>query len=169
MRKQKRVFEVTRGQIWATLIIGAISLTIVFEVGVSIGKKRVINAELEEERQGDIRMPEPKQGAAEANLSPTRTPSKQPAKQLEAQEKKAQYTIQVGTFSSRQNAENLVNLLKSYEYISRLGFVESDAGKTFHCVFVGEFDTKDEADRFGKAMQERLSYIDDYRVREIQE
>jgi len=31
--QEKRVFEVTGGQIWAAVIIAAIALTIVFEVG----------------------------------------------------------------------------------------------------------------------------------------
>ena len=164
MRKQKRVFEVTGGQIWTILILGAFALTIVFEVGVSIGKKRAINIELEAGRKGVIqtRIANRITTAAEAPLN--ETPSRQPDKRLETGEKEAHYTIQVATFSSRQNAENLANSLKSDEYGSRLEFVASDAGKTYYCVFVGEFGTEDEADRFGTAMQERLPYIDDYRI-----
>ena len=33
----------------------------------------------------------------------------------------------------------------------------------------GGFDTKDEAEQFGKVMRERLSYVTEYTVREIQE
>ena len=162
MRKQKRIFEVAGGQIWAILIIGAIALTIVFEVGVSIGGKRVINAELEAGQEAATQTRITNRVTTAAEAPPHETPSGQPGKHLEAKQKEAHYTVQVATFSSRQNAENLANSLKSDEYMSRLELAESNAGKTYYCVLVGEFGTEEEADRFGTAMQKRLPYIVDY-------
>ena len=165
--QEKRFFEVTRGQIWAALIITALALTIVFEVGVWVGKKRVINAEREAARQNDIQMRADTRATIERDL-PYRATTDQPTERLEVEKKEAKYTVQVGTFSSYENATNMVKLLKSYEYRAWLN-PKSGTEKTFYRVFTGKFDTEDEAERFGKSLQEKLSYVAEYKVREIQE
>ena len=195
-QKQKRIFEVTVGQIVISLFIAAIALTAVFEAGVLVGKKRGIKAALEAEQQGDTQTRSRMKVSTEAKL-PGVEPADQPAKQLEAledqqsdtqsypaepelpgnplseqpaealMEKAAQYTVQVGVFSSRQNAEGLVNLLKSHEYESWLE-PASVADRTLYFVFVGRFEAREEADKFGRLMRDRLSYITDYKVGEVQ-
>jgi cell division septation protein DedD len=223
MQRQPRVFEVTVGQIFVALIIGALALTAVFEAGVWVGKKRVIDAERKAALQSNMQMraamgsstegnsgyrSSPGQSAEEleagentepeasrrdntetrtgteassgGNLpydSPPELSTENPpsplykgeeAEQSDVEEKGVQYTIQVGTFSSRQNARNLVNLLESYEYRSWL-MPESDTGEMLYRVFIGRFDTRDAAEKFGREARERLSYVTEYRIRKIQE
>ena len=95
-------------------------------------------------------------------------PQDQPAAQPQADGKAAQYTVQVGTFGSHQNAEDLVALLKSYEYKSWLK-PEPSGEKMLYSVFVGGFITKDEAKQFGDLLQARLSFVKSYMIREMQE
>jgi len=165
--QEKRVFEVTGGQIWAAVIIAAIALTIVFEVGVWIGKKRVINAERESARQNDTQIRAATRTPLERDL-PYKAPTDQSMEPSEAEKKEAKYTVQVGTFSSYENAVDMVKLLESYEYTNAWLNPESDTGKTLYRVFVGRFDTEDEAEQFGRSLQETLSYVTEYKVKEIQ-
>lgn len=204
-KRRKRTFEVTTGQILAGLIIAALALTIAFEVGVSVGKKRVINAEREVMRQDNIRMRAATEAPTEEDLPSKSSPDQPtepsevekaepgsarqggiqipaamkastggdllqrlPTERLKVGEKELPYTAQVATFRSRQNAENLVEKLESYEYESWLK-PEPYAKEMFFSVFAGRFGTRDEAEQFGRSMQERLSYITHYRVRKIQE
>jgi len=88
--------------------------------------------------------------------------------QPKAEKKEAKYTVQVGTFSSYENAVDMVKLLESYEYTNAWLNPESDTEKTLYRVFVGRFDTKDEAEQFGRSLQETLSYVTEYKVKEIQ-
>ena len=211
--KQRRIFEITGVQIWIGLIIVALALTIVFEVGVLVGKKRVIKAEMEAARQYDMQMRAATKTSTEARLphrslsdqatepleagrnteteaarrddiqpgaasetstggglldTSPRDQTDQSAEQLDVGDKEYQYTIQVGTFGFRQNAENMVNLLRSYEYES-WSSSEADEEKTLYCVFIGRFDTRDEAEQFGRSIRETLSYVTEYRVSKIQE
>ncbi len=200
-QKQRRIFEVTVGQIGISLLVAAIALTAVFEAGILVGKKRAIKAILEAEQQGDTQKRSPMKVSTEAKL-PGREPADQPSEQSEPGEdrqsnsqsypaeevlaepelpsnplseqpaealieKAAQYTLQVGVFSSRQNAEGLVNLLKSHEYESWLE-PRPVADKTLYFVFAGRFDMPEEADKFGRLLQDELSYIADYKVSRMQ-
>jgi cell division septation protein DedD len=192
-QKQKRIFEVTVGQIGISLLIAAIALTAVFEAGVLVGKKRGIKAALEAEQQSDKQTRSPMKVSTEANL-----PGRESAEQLEPgedrqsdtqpyaaeevstepelsqnplsdestealPEKASQYTVQVGAFSSLQNAESLINLLKSYEYESWLK-PRSVEDKTLYFVFVGRFEAREEADKFGRLLQNGSSHITAYKV-----
>jgi len=165
--QEKRVYEVTRGQIWVALIITAIALTITFEVGVWVGKKRVINAEREAAQQNDMQMRADTRVPMEKDL-PYGEPTGRPTERPEVEKKEPKYTVQVGIFSSYENAVDMVKLLESYEYIAWLN-PESDAEKTLYRVFVGRFDTEVEAEQFGRSLRERLTYITEYKVREIEE
>ena len=196
-QKQKRIFEVTVGQIGISLLIAAIALTAVFEAGVLVGKKRGVKAALEAEQQSGKQTHSPMKVSTEANLpgresaeqlepgedrqsdtqsypaeevltepEPRNPLSEQPAEALT--EKAAQYTVQVGAFSSLQNAESLVNLLKSYEYESWLR-PRSVEDKTLYFVFVGRFGAREEADRFGRLLQNRSSHITAYKVSKMQD
>lgn len=199
MRKQKKSrLTVTRGQIFLALVVAAIALTAVFEIGVSVGKKRVIEAEQVAAQQNNMpwrsTVPAsdeeapftdpPSEQATEAqkpapqNDTPARAASQiptggefpviPPQKQPPTGGKAVQYTVQVGTFSSYQSAEDLVALLKSYEYKSWLR-PEPSTEQVLYSVFVGGFDTRDEAKQFGNSLRNRLLFVTDYVVREIQE
>ena len=50
-RKPKKIYEVSLGKIWLILVIAAIALTVVFELGVWVGKRKVINTHIKEELQ----------------------------------------------------------------------------------------------------------------------
>ena len=195
-RQKKKPLKV--GRVFLALIAAAIVLTVVFEIGVSVGKKRVIEAEQEVAQRNDIPFrstaPASDEEDSPADSSPEqaaeeRKPERQseasvhatlkiptggefPAipspEQSQAGAEAAQYTVQVGTFGSQQNAEDLVALLKSYEYRSWLK-PEPSAEKMLYSVFVGGFSARDEANRFGGFLQARLSFVTSYMVREIQE
>ena len=97
---------------------------------------------------------------------PIESLQEQPTKQRQTETSVAKYTVQTGAFSSRQNAEDLVALLKSYEYNSWLR-PEPIAEGELYSVFVGGFCARDEAKRFGESLKNRLPFVTDYMVREI--
>lgn len=190
------------------LLITAISFAVIFEIGVSQGKKRLIEAERKAAQQNHVQgrsimpvsggksLPEEPSERREgvetptkrtesatkteesAEVKPTRRdtqvptggelPIEPPQDQPIERSQTVQYTVQVGTFGSRQNAEKLVALLKSYEYKSWLR-VETAASGTLYSVFVGGFNTREKAKKFGGLLQNRLSFVTSYMVREIQE
>lgn len=189
--KQKRKYEVSIGQIFLGLIIAALALTGVFELGVSVGKKRVVEAERAAQEGGrkirtaaktslgevssahspsdrfqDIR----EEGTGSVPLGgdmPIDVPEDESEEQLQVEAKPPQFTIQVGTFSSQANSENLVNLLKSYEYNSWVR-PETSTDRTLYAVYVGGFSTRTEANQFGKSLQERMSFVTGFIVRELE-
>jgi len=201
-KKQKRTFEVSRGQLFLVLIVAAVAFAAIFETGVSVGKKRLIAAEREViQRSGmSLRPAIPVSNEADSSLrtSPDQTaeerkpsrqnktqvraaseipiggempaipPADESVEQTQASVKDVMYTIQIGTFGSLQNAEKLVALLKSYEYNSWFK-PEPSAERMLYSVFVGGFRTRDEAKQFGGLLQDRLSFVKSYIVREVQE
>jgi cell division septation protein DedD len=60
---------------------------------------------------------------------------------------KVGFTVQVGAFSTRANAEELKTRFERESYTSTISTVVSN-GKTLHKVWVGEFTTYDRAKRF---------------------
>ena len=99
---------------------------------------------------------------------PIMTPEEQSEEQPQVAAGSVYYTVQVGTFGAHQNAENLVAKLKSYEYKS-WSRPESSSGRTLYSVLVGGFSTRDEAKQFGDSLQNNLSFVSSYMVREMQE
>ncbi|MFC1716674.1 SPOR domain-containing protein [Candidatus Poribacteria bacterium] len=201
MQKQKNK-PLKIGRIFLALIAAALVLTVVFEIGVWVGKKRIIEAEQAVAQRNDLPFrstaPASDEEDSPADSSPEQAEEeRKPARQTEtsvratlkiptggefpaipsqnqsteqpqAGGEAAQYTVQVGTFGSQQNAEKLVALLKSYEYRSWLR-PEPSAENMLYSVFVGGFNTRDEAKQFGSFLQARLSFVTSYMVREIQE
>ena len=99
---------------------------------------------------------------------PIMPPEEQSEEQPQVASGSIYYTVQVGTFGARQNAENLVAKLKSYEYKSWMKEESSSEG-TLYSVLVGGFSTRDEAKQFGDLLKNNLSFVSSYMVREIQE
>jgi len=75
--------------------------------------------------------------------------------------KSANYSVRVGKFDYYENAQKLLNILKSHGYSAWMK-TYSYKGKRTHWVYVGTFETKDKAEAFATSMQKELSYIDDY-------
>jgi cell division septation protein DedD len=167
-RSKKHVYTITGGQIWLALIIAVIGLTIAFEVGVSVGKKRVIEAERESRQQDNIQVESATKLSNQVKL-PGKPSQDQPAEPSEAEVKTAKYTVQVGTYRSRQGAEEMMKLLESYEYAPWMKIEPETETTSLHSVMVGKFDTREEAEKYGRAMQNSLSYVTSYMVREISE
>jgi hypothetical protein len=162
MRREDRVFEITRVKVWIALVIAALALTAVFELGVFIGKKRAIRAQRKAEQQYYEGTRTDGNPQTEAK-PPDRSLIDQPTEQLGSGTK---YAVQVSSFRSRENAEEYAVLLKSYGYRSWIR-PESHAEETLYSVLVGIFDNKDAAEQFGRAISERLSHITGYMIREV--
>jgi cell division septation protein DedD len=167
MRSKKRVYEVTRDKILLILFLGTLALTVVYEIGVFVGKKRAIKAQMEVENYDSIQARKPDKVLAEMDI-PHKVPKPQIKEPLKDEVEKMEYTVQVGTFGSRKNAENLVKLLESYEYKSWMD-IQTSPERTLYLVMVGSFKTKEEAEDFGNEIKTSLSYITDYRIRKIEE
>lgn len=85
--------------------------------------------------------------------------------QTQAEDKKVTYTVKLGTFSSRENAEKLMNSLRSLGY-SPSATSESIGGQEVHHVYIGKFDDSAKAKEFGESLQGKSSYITDYMIKE---
>jgi len=66
------------------------------------------------------------------------------------------FTVQVGAFSTLQNAEELRTRFEREGYVSNI-FTIVKNGKKLHKVWVGEFQTQDEAKRFGNEIKKRFN------------
>lgn len=64
------------------------------------------------------------------------------------------YTVQAGTFSVLQNAEELRARFEKEGYVSHI-FTIVNNGKKFHKVWVGEFSKEDEARRFSAQLKQK--------------
>ena len=181
--QQKKGFILSFGYLFLFIIIFAIMLAVAFGLGVNIGKKRLIQEEMEAMRQSETKPPIMTKTIAESQTQPE-TPvvnQSEPAstvvavsnQQPEPEKPKPeytitpQYTIQVGVFSSLENAAKLSGTLNSYEYDSWV-LSKTNGGKTLHFVFNGRFGTKEEAERAGRLMKERITFIQEYKVKEIE-
>ncbi|MGH2569541.1 MAG: SPOR domain-containing protein, partial [Bacteroidota bacterium] len=66
------------------------------------------------------------------------------------------FTVQVGAFSTLQNAEELKTRFEREGYVSNI-FTIVKNGKKLHKVWVGEFQTQDEAKRFSGEMKKKFN------------
>jgi cell division septation protein DedD len=64
------------------------------------------------------------------------------------------YTVQAGTFSVMQNAEELKSRFEKDGYASHI-FTIVNNGKKFHKVWVGEFSKQEEAKRFSAEVKKK--------------
>ncbi len=86
--------------------------------------------------------------------------------QIKPEDKKITYTVKLGTFSSQENAEKLMNSLRSLGYSPRVTS-ENIGGQEVHHVYIGKFDDSAKAKEFGESLQGKSSYITDFLIREI--
>ncbi len=71
----------------------------------------------------------------------------------------------MGRFSSQENAEKLMNSLRSLGYNPRVTS-EDIGGQKVHHVYIGNFDNSSKAKEFGESLQGKSSYITDFLIRE---
>jgi hypothetical protein len=92
--------------------------------------------------------PSEQQAAQEppADLKPTGSVEKFPTS----------FTVQVGAFSTMQNAEELKTKFEKENYSSNIFTIVSD-GRKLHKVWVGEFQTYDDAKRFTVEIQRKFN------------
>jgi tetratricopeptide (TPR) repeat protein len=65
------------------------------------------------------------------------------------------FTVQVGAFSTFQNAEQLRSKFEQEGYASNI-FTNASGGRKIHRVWVGEFQTKEEAARFSDEIRRKF-------------
>lgn len=65
------------------------------------------------------------------------------------------FTVQVGAFSTFQNADELRSKFESEGYVSNI-FTITAGGRKIHRVWVGEFQTKEEAVRFSDEIRKKF-------------
>jgi hypothetical protein len=84
---------------------------------------------------------------AEKNVPPVEQKKLNRINKENEQKLKAKYTIQAGAFSSKENAETLKNQFINAGYSSEIKEKEV-AGTLFNIVYVGKFNTMEEAKKF---------------------
>jgi len=208
--KQRRAIEVSARQIVGVMFTAVIILTTVFYIGVNVGKKKVINAEIEAQKYDEIkalsRIAQAVDRAKDAlyhdersqksNLSGNTTSTikqisnkvaqndkkleqekipqtipKQPSEEktkapkeekVTEPQKSLFYTVKLGTFSSEENAINLVNSIDELNYSPEI----KPDGEFFHVV-IGKFSNKDKAKQFGDELVKKASSIENYLIKEL--
>ena len=181
----KRTVEVSVLFIWVMTLMVLIIVTTAFELGIFIGRKqtgiaqfkmmqqrnsqRRVGVEVPTERAPIITTPMAKPFAAEKKETQYEVFTDELAEETDTG-KKTQYTIQVGAFGSLQNAEGMVNLLQVDGYTCWID-TEPPSGmaEAMNVVFVGKFETKQAAERFGGMLLDRLADLFEYTIKEIQE
>lgn len=201
MKRESRYYEVSRKQIFLSVLIASLALTAVFNIGIYVGKRRVINAELKEEQQKldnilseieSIDFPiSPNfnvEGQSEkktkgGNLSESKKINSEIHEETHIREKnkvtkaeivskdksvtkKKKYTVKIGTFTQRKNAEKLLNLIKSFGYESWI--INDSDSQAFH-VIVGKFNDIDLALSFGKELKTKHQFINGYIIKEFKD
>jgi len=196
MIKEQRYFEVTRKQIFLAVVIASIALTIVFNIGLYVGKKRVINAEIKSEQEfakkilsdmessshkiNSVRssivlqnpmgitkneQPDvPKQTSQKAQAKESKPPKQQEKADISNEKKSTDqfdYTVKIGAFSQKENAEKMINLLKSDGYEP---WIESE-NNMYH-VMLGRFSNAQIAGSFGDKLQSK-PYMNGYMIKQI--
>jgi tetratricopeptide (TPR) repeat protein len=99
----------------------------------------------------DQKVAEEPKATAPAARTETPTPVNRPAKGTKPS---VVYTVQAGTFSVLQNAEELRARFEKEGYASHI-FTIVNNGKKFHKVWVGEFSKEDEARRFSAEIKKK--------------
>jgi tetratricopeptide (TPR) repeat protein len=100
----------------------------------------------------DQKVAEEPKTAPPAARTETPTPVTRPAKGTKPT---VVYTVQAGTFSVLQNAEELRSRFEKEGYVSHI-FTIVNNGKKFHKVWVGEFGKEDEARRFSAEIKKKF-------------
>lgn len=95
---------------------------------------------------------------------PNPTMQKQADSKSESTEK--EYTVKIGTFSSKKNTDDLLNSLKADGYEPQVLSDSNGESKVYH-VYIGKFKNKTEAEKFGNLLKENNTKVGDFLIREI--
>jgi cell division septation protein DedD len=71
------------------------------------------------------------------------------------------YSIRVGVFNSKENADEVTALMKSKNYDSWIKY-DASAKQATNQVYIGRFKTKKEANQFGELMKKELPWTSGY-------
>ena len=144
--------------VWAMAVLAIVMVVAAFELGVFIGRH---DARMEREVPSE---------SASTNPQAEETQSTSPVSQVAEPPKAVQYTTQVGSFSSYQNAAALVNTLRGD---GQTCWMEpespSNTVQMVYRVFVGRFRTRKAGEQVGEVLIQRLSSITEYTIKEIKE
>lgn len=94
------------------------------------------------------------------NIKPPVTPSTEPI------DENAEYTVKLGTFASKANADSLISSLKASGYNPRISF-EMDGDKKIYHVYIGKFNTSGEAKEYGRSLKEKETSVTDYMIKQM--
>jgi len=81
-------------------------------------------------------------------------------------ETQSEYTVKLGTFGSKNNADELVKSLKVAGYNPQVRTETVDDKKVYH-IFIGKFNTSGEAKEFGRSLKEKETSVTDYMIKEM--
>ena len=95
-------------------------------------------------------------------------PTSSASKQVDIKNEKTEmeYTVKIGTFSSKKNTDDLVNSLKAKGYEPKVRSDSNGEGQVYH-VYIGKFKSKSDAEKFGNSLKENNTKVGDFLIREI--
>ncbi len=98
-------------------------------------------------------------------------PTLKPAeKQLEGlvdeTEEVIEYSVKLGTFSSKENATELANKVKTSGYRPRIVTEKTD-GNTLHHVYIGRFSNDEKAKEFGETLMQKSPNVKEYLIKKV--
>jgi len=78
----------------------------------------------------------------------------------------SEYTVKLGTFASRDNADELIKSLKASGYSPQIRSEMVGDKKVYH-IYIGKFGTSGEAKDFGRSLKENETSVTDYMIKEM--
>ncbi len=97
-------------------------------------------------------------------IQTTSTTSKQIDLKDEGTEK--EYTVKIGTFSSKKNTDDLIKSLRADGYEPQVLSDSNGESKVYH-IYIGKFKNKTDAEKFGNSLKENNTKVDSFLIREI--
>lgn len=77
-----------------------------------------------------------------------------------------EYSVKLGTFSSKDNASELVSKMKASGYNPRV-VSETVDGKTIHHVYIGKFSNSEKAKDFGESLINESGNVKEYLIKKV--
>ncbi len=159
----ERTVEVSVFFIWAVTLIVLIIVTAAFELGVFVGRHHANSI-----KQMEQEYPSENAGTGSQVEETQRKPDGYQVAEPSETAEVVQYTIQVGSFSSYNNAAALVNTLRGDGHTCWMEPESpSDTVQTVYRVFVGRFRTRKAGEQIGGVLVRRLPSIIGYTIKEI--
>jgi len=91
----------------------------------------------------------------------------EPVKPDEIGEKElVEYSVKLGTFSSQENVDDLVDKMKASGYKPRV-ISEKIDGQTVQHVYIGRFSDTEKAREFGESLMQESPHVDEYLIKKV--